>query len=88
MVFYLVRILLPICLCAAYLLSCVQLFAIPWTVACQAPLSMLFSRQEYWSGLTCPPPGDHPDPGIEPMSSALQEGSLLDEPLGKPPICL
>ena len=48
--------------------SCVQLFATPWTVACQAHLSMGFSRQEYWSGLPCPPPGDLPDPGIKPMS--------------------
>ena len=48
-----------------------------WTVACQAPLSMRFFRQEYWSGLPCPPPGDLPDPGIEPaslMSSALAGG--------------
>ena len=45
-----------------------QLFATLWTVACQAPLSMGFSRQEYWSGLLCPPPGDLPDPGIESMS--------------------
>ena len=44
----------------------------PWTVACQAPLSMGFSRQEYWSGLSFPSPGDLPDPGIEPGSSALQ----------------
>ena len=49
-------------------LSCVQLFATLWTVAHQAPLSMGFSRQEYWSGLPCPPPGDLPDPEIEPMS--------------------
>ena len=48
--------------------SCVRLFAIPWTVAQQAPLSMGSSRQEYWSGLPCPPPGDLPDPGIKPMS--------------------
>ena len=48
--------------------SCVQLFVTLWTVARQAPLSMGFSRQEYWSGLPCPPPGDLPDPGIEPMS--------------------
>ena len=50
------------------MLSCfshVQLFAIPWTVACQAPLSMGVSRQEYWSGLLCPPPGDLFDPAIE-----------------------
>ena len=47
-------------------LSCVQLFETLWTVACQALLSMGFFRQEYWSGLTCLPPGDLPDPGIEP----------------------
>ena len=49
-------------------LSRVRLFAIPWTVARQAPLSMGFSRQEYWSGLPFPPPEDLPDPGIEPVS--------------------
>ena len=48
--------------------SHVRLFATLWTVALQAPLSMGFSRQEYWSGLPCPPPGDLPDPGIEPTS--------------------
>ena len=48
--------------------SCVQLFVTPWIVAHQAPLSMRFSRQEYWSRLPCPPSGDHPDPGIEPVS--------------------
>ena len=48
------------------MLSHVQLFATPWTVACQAPLSIEFSRQEYWSGLPCPPPGDFANPGIEP----------------------
>ena len=48
----------------------------PWTVARQAPLSMRFSRQEYWSGLPCPPPGDIPNPGIEPASPALQADSL------------
>ena len=47
---------------------CVPLFVIPGTVACQAPLSMGFSRQEYWSGLPCPLPGDLPDPGIKSMS--------------------
>ena len=47
--------------------GCFQLFATPWTVVCQAPLSMGFSRQEYWSGLLCPPPGDLPDLGIESM---------------------
>ena len=61
----------------ACVLSCfsqVQLFAILWTVAHQAPLSMGFPRQEYWNGLPCPPPGDLPDPGIKRtslMSSAL-----------------
>ena len=49
----------------------------PWTVALQAPLSMRFPRQECWSGLPCPPPGDLPDPGFEPTSSALQADSLL-----------
>ena len=49
-------------------LSRVRLFATPWTVAYQAPLSMGFSRQEYWSGLPFPSPGDLPDPGIEPTS--------------------
>ena len=53
------------------MLSCfspVQLFATPWTVACQAPLCMGFSQQEYWSGLPCPSPGDLPDTEIEPAS--------------------
>ena len=49
-------------------LSHVQLFVTPWTIACQAPLSMGFSRQGYWSGLLFPPPGDLPDPGIKPTS--------------------
>ena len=48
--------------------SCVQYFAISWTVAHQDPLSLVFSRQGYWSRLSFPPPGDLPDPGIEPMS--------------------
>ena len=52
--------------------SHVQLYATPWTSAPQAPLSMGFSRQEYWSGLPCPPPWDLLDPGIEPESPALQ----------------
>ena len=53
-------------------LSCVQLFETPWTVAYQAPSSMGFSRQEYWSGLPLPSPGDLPNPGIEPRSPTLQ----------------
>ena len=52
--------------------SRVRLFVTPWTVARQAPLSVGFSRQEYWSGLPCPPPGDRPDPGMEATSLTLQ----------------
>ena len=52
-------------------LSRVRLFATPWTVAYQVPLSMGFSKQEYWSGLPFPSPGDLPDPGIEPASPEL-----------------
>ena len=65
-------------------LSHVQLFATPWTVAYQAPVSMGFSRQEYWSGLPFPSPGDLPDPGIKPGSPALQADTLTSEPPGKP----
>ena len=64
-------------------LSRVWLFATPWTVASQALLSMEFSKQEYWSELTFPSPGDLPDPGIESRSSVLQADSLPSEPLGK-----
>ena len=53
-------------------------------VACQTPLSMGFSRQEYWSGLPCPPPGDLPDPGIEAASPALQADSLPLSHWGSP----
>ena len=56
--------------------------AIPWTVACQDPLSIEISRQEYWSELPFPSPGDLPDPGIEPGSPALLADSLLSEPPG------
>ena len=65
-------------------LSRVQLFAIPWTVAYQASPSMGFSRQEYWSGLLFPSPGDLPDPGIEPRFPELQGDALPSEPPGKP----
>ena len=64
------------------LLSHIQLFAAPWAVAHQAPPSMEFSRQEYWSGLPFPSPGDLPNPGIEPGSPALQADALLSEPPG------
>ena len=65
-------------------LSLVWLFVIPWTVAYQAPLSIGFSRQEYWSGLQFLSTGDLPDPGIRPGSPSLQEESLPSEPPGKP----
>ena len=65
------------------LLSCVQHLATPWTVACQTPLSMGFSRQEHWNGLPFPSPGDLPDPGIELWSPALQADSSPSEPPGK-----
>ena len=64
-------------------LSRVRLFAAPWTVAYQAPPSMGFSRQECWSGLPFPSPGDLPDPGIKPRSPALQADALLSEPMQK-----
>ena len=64
-------------------LSRVQLFATSWTVAYQAPLSMGFSRQEYWSGLPFPSPGDLPDAGIEPRSPTSLTDALPSEPPGK-----
>ena len=62
------------------LLSLVRLFETPWTVAHQAPPSMGFSKQEYWSGLPFPSPGDLPDPGIKPGSPAFQADALTSEP--------
>jgi len=59
---------------------------IPWTLACQAPLSVEFSRQEFWSGLPCPSPGDLPDPGIKPGFPSLQADSLSSESPGKPKV--
>ena len=77
------------------MLSGVQLFVILWTTAHQAPLSMGFFRQEYWSELPFPSPGDLPDPGIQPLSQpaspvspALQANSLPSEPSGKPQMSL
>ena len=70
-------------------LSCfphVQLFVTPQTAACQAPLSMGFSRQEYWSGLLCPPPGDLPNPGLNPRLLHWQVDSLPLAPPGRPPM--
>ena len=65
-------------------ISCVQLSATPWTVDCQAPLSITLSRQKYWSGLPCPPPGELPNPGIKLESPALQTDSLPAELPGNP----
>ena len=62
------------------LLSHIRLFATPWTIVCQAPPSMGFPRQEYWSGLPFPSPGDLPNPG----SPVLQAGGLPSGPPGKP----
>ena len=59
-------------------------FATPWTVARQAPLSMGFPRQEYWSGLPYPSPGDLPGPGIEPVAPSLEGGFFTTKPCGKP----
>ena len=70
-----------ICVC---MLSCIQLLVTPWTVAHQTPLSVGFSRQEYWSGLPFPPPGDLPNPGITPKSPALAGRFFTPEPPGKP----
>ena len=72
------------CACMLSRFSLVQLFAIPRTVAFQAPLSLEFSRQEYWFKMPFPSPGDLPDPEIEPRSPTLQADSLLSEPPGKP----
>ena len=78
-----------VCVCAhAQSLSCVWLFATPWMAVCQAPPSIRFSRQEYWNGLPFPSPGDLPDPGTEPMSSAcpaLAGRFSTTVPPGKPP---
>ena len=72
------------CLLKVKSLSHVRLFATPWTVAHQDPVSMGFFRQEYWSGLPFPSPGDLPYPGIELRSPVLQADALTSEPPGKP----
>ena len=74
--------------CVLSYFSHVRLFATLWTIAHQAPLPMGFSRQEYWNGLPCPPPGDLPNLGIQPMALTFlpwQVGSLPLAPPGKPP---
>ena len=65
--------ILPACMLSRF--SCAQLFVTPWTAAHQAPWSMGFSRQESWSGLPCSPPGDPPDPGIEPTPPTVIRAS-------------
>ena len=72
----LVKLINLVCVCLLSCFSHVQLFVTPWTVAHQAPLSMRFSRQEYWSELPCPTPGDLPNPGIKPKS--LMSPALAD----------
>ena len=84
-----VEVLPAECVCAQSL-SRDQLCATLWTIALQAPLSTGFSRNEYWSGLLFPTPGDLPDPGIKPMSPvspALAAGFFTTEPPGKPAAC-
>ena len=71
------------CMCMLSCFNCAQLYVTLWYVACQAPLSMGFSRQEYQNGLPCPLPGDLPHPGTEPRSPELQADSLPSEPPGK-----
>ena len=66
------------------MLSCVRLFVAPWTVAHQTLLSLGFPRQEYWSGLSFPPPEDLPNPGMKPASAALAGRSFATELPGKP----
>ena len=80
--FVLVR--LPVQFSSLQLLSRVRLFETPWTAAHQAPVSMRFSRQRYWSGLPFPSPGCLPNPGIEPRSPVLHADSLPTELQGKP----
>ena len=81
------KICVCVCVCVCVLVA--QLFfATPWTVALQAPWCVGFPRQEYWSGLPFPSPGDLPHPGIEPGSLALQVDSLPFEPPGKPCVCV
>ena len=72
-----------VCVCVCLSPGHVQLFLTLWTVASQAPLSMEFCTQEYCGGLAFSSPGDLPDPGIEPQSTALQADSLPSEPPGK-----
>ena len=74
----------PVYECVFSSLSRVRLFVTPWAVARQAPLSVGFSRQEHWSGLPCPPPGNLPHPGIKPTSPAMAGGFFTTEMPGEP----
>ena len=76
-----------VCVCTRTRAQSCVVFATPWTAARQSPLSVGFSRQEYWSGLPFPSPGDLPCPGTEPGSPALQADSLPLAPPGKPKVC-
>ena len=82
--------LVDLCVCVRCRFSRVRLYATLWTVAWQAPLSMGFSRQEYWSGLPCPPQGDLPDPGIEPepmcLTSAMADRFLTTSTMWEAPL--
>ena len=73
-----------VCVCVCEVVQLCPTLVTPWTVAYQAPLSMGFSRQEYWSGVPFPSPGDLPNPGIEPSSPTLWADALTSEPPGKP----
>ena len=80
-----------ICACVLSHSSHVQPLATLWTISCHAPLSMGFSRQEYWTGLPCPPPGNLPDPGLKPASSVIPciaGGFFTTEAPGKPMLSL
>ena len=70
--------------CVLSRFSCVRLFVMPWTVACQAPLSMEFSRQEYWSGLPFPAQGDLPTQGLNPRLLCLLHWQVGSLPLAPP----
>ena len=71
------------CCCCLVAKSCPTLLRHPWTISGQTPPSMGFSRQEYWSGLSFPPPGEHPDPGTKPESFALADSFFTTEPPGE-----
>ena len=86
---FIISVPINYCTCMLSRFSCVRLFVMLWIIACEAPLSTGFARQEYWSGSLCPPPGDLPDPGFEPLLLCLlhwQAGSLQLSHWGSPVI--